>query len=117
MPRLETRDGERFWEVEVVDAAVETCEGTSDGSKTPRVKSTAHDNEDEARYAAARMIVKRQRRGFKLVGPARHAGGGNGLAPPPPSSAIALDEFFATADGQFLGEMLRSNAASKLAAF
>lgn len=115
VPRFETR--EKFWEVEQVDATVEICEGPIDGSNTPRTRVTPHDTEDEARYAAWMLIKKKRRRGWRMVGDSRFAGGGNGNAPAPAVSALALDEYYATAHAQFLPELLRSTAASKLGAF
>jgi hypothetical protein len=116
MPRFENPRDEKFWEVEQVGDTVETCDGKPDAAKPPRIKVAKHENEDEARHAAGQLVMKKLRRGWKAAGPSRYCGGGDGFAPPPPPSALALDEYFAAGAAQFVPELLRATAASKLAA-
>jgi hypothetical protein len=118
MPRFETRFG-AFFELEVEDCVVTRIEGTtkgaSDGARAGKPFSRTLSTEDDARYAAAQLIANRRRRGYKLVGESRHLGGG-GRPAAVPASAVALEAYFAAADPQFLGELLRATAAAKLAA-
>lgn len=116
MPRFESDREEKFWEVEQTGDTVETCEGLIDAKgKVPKTRSNTHPNEDEARYAAMKLITRKLRRGWTAAGASRVLGGGDGIAPPPPPSAIALDEYFAAGSDQFVPELLRATAAGKLA--
>jgi hypothetical protein len=116
MPRFETKDGRWFWEIEVVDTTLSQCDGKSDDAKSPKVKTRTFETNDEASYAAAKLATKKRRHSYRLVGPSRHLGGGDGMPPPPPASAIALEQFFVDGDVQFLSELLRSTHAGKIAA-
>lgn len=113
MPRLESTSG-GFLELEVEDNALTQVEGKIDGSHLGKPTTRTFTTADDARYAAAQLIARRRRRGnYKLVGESHHLGART--EQPPPASALALEAYFTAGDPQFVGELLRSTAAAKLA--
>lgn len=124
MPRFEDRHGQ-FWEIEQRELEVEHCLGLlAAGAGSGKARSRSYPTEEDARWELARQVARRQRRGFRWVGPSRQ------LAPAPEDrdadaapvavaaqpSWLALEEHFASGDDRFLGEVLASSAAGKLGA-
>jgi hypothetical protein len=125
MPRLEARGG-AFLEVELsgpTGATLAHVRGARDQAE--KIRSRDYADEDEARWAMSKLVARHLRDGFAWAGPSQilpvaPPGAGDAVddAPvlPESPSSLMLDEHFGCGDDRFLGEVLASASAARLAA-